>query len=263
MAVSTACSRAEQPVRIIHLTDTHLFASADGLLQDVNTRASLESVVSDVGARAWPADFVAATGDISHDEPAAAYDAFRDILAPLATPVYCVPGNHDLREIMADTVSGPPFHYCESLTLGNWHIVGIDSCKAGAASGRVGETELGRLAHELSETDRPYTAVCLHHPPLPMQSRWLDAVGLEDADAFLEVVAAAGNVRAVLFGHVHQAFDEIRGQARIIGTPSTCAQFLPQSEIFALDRRPPAYRRVSLMPDGRVDTELFWIDGDE
>jgi Icc protein len=263
VAVSSAGSRAEQPVRIIHLTDTHLFAAADGRLQDVNTRASLESVVSDVGARAWPADLVAATGDISHDEPAGAYEAFRDILAPLATPVYCVPGNHDLRAVMADTVSRPPFHYCESLTLGNWHIVGVDSCKTDAASGRVDQAELDRLARELRETDRPHAAVCLHHPPLPMQSRWLDAVGLENADAFLDVLAAAGNVRAVLFGHVHQAFDEVRGTARIIGTPSTCAQFLPQSETFALDRRPPAYRRVSLLPDGRVDTELFWIDGDE
>jgi Icc protein len=263
MAAASGSTAARDSLRILQLTDTHLFASASGTLRGIDTLATLESVVSDILARAWPADIIAATGDISHDEPVGAYDRFREAVRPLGLPVFCIPGNHDSRDAMHSALSEPPFYYCRTFESGHWCVIGIDSCLAGEASGRISDEELRRLASELADTRKPHAAVCLHHPPLPMQSRWLDSVGLENADAFLDVVERAGNVRAVVFGHVHQAFDETRGTTRIIGTPSTCAQFLPRSDEFSLDVRPPAYRRISLLADGSVHTELIWIDEDE
>ena len=47
---------------------------------------------------------------------------------------------------------------------------------------------------------------------------------------------------------------------RIIATPSTCRQFLPGSDDFAVDNRPPAYRRITLLDDGSCETELIWVD---
>jgi len=95
-----------------------------------------------------------------------------------------------------------------------------------------------------------------------MGSKWLDSVGLSDADTFLQLISNAGNVRTALFGHVHQPFDEVRDSVRIIGTPSTCAQFKPASEKFALDSNPPAYRRISLHEDGSIQPELIWLEAD-
>jgi Icc protein len=92
-----------------------------------------------------------------------------------------------------------------------------------------------------------------------MNSRWLDEVGLENAGELVTRLNALERVRLVLFGHVHQAYDEQHGNVRIIGTPSTCTQFLPASDTFAVDDRPPAYRRVVLAADGTFDTELVWI----
>jgi hypothetical protein len=34
---------------------------------------------------------------------------------------------------------------------------------------------------------------------------------------------------------------------------------MPNSERYAVDSRPPAYRRFQLHPDGRIDTEVRWI----
>jgi Icc protein len=253
----------QEPVRVLHLTDTHLFNAADGRLKGVNTLDALESVVRDIRARAWPADLVLATGDLSHDEPSGAYERFRDMLQQLDLPVHCIPGNHDVRRTMRTVLSESPFHFCDSIERGNWFVIGIDSCRDGKASGLVSDAEFERTASALEQTDKLHAAVCLHHPPLPMQSRWLDSVGLKNADAFLEFVVKAGSVRTVVFGHVHQAFDQDYRGIRVIGTPSTCAQFLPGSDEFAVDDRPPAYRRISLLADGSVDTELIWIDGDE
>ena len=51
-----------------------------------------------------------------------------------------------------------------------------------------------------------------------------------------------------------------RRGVRLLATPSTCAQFLPHSNEFAVDGRPPAYRRLTLQPDGTLDTEVVWVD---
>jgi Icc protein len=59
---------------------------------------------------------------------------------------------------------------------------------------------------------------------------------------------------------VHQCFDTRRRGVRLLATPSTCAQFLPNANEFAVDARPPAYRRLLLQPDGTLDTEVVWVD---
>ncbi len=50
---------------------------------------------------------------------------------------------------------------------------------------------------------------------------------------------------------------------RVIGTPSSCAQFKPFEDEFALDDKPPAYRRIILNSDGSIETELIWLEADE
>jgi Icc protein len=63
-------------------------------------------------------------------------------------------------------------------------------------------------------------------------------------------------VRGVLFGHVHQALDTHWQGVRMIATPSTCSQFKPLSDDFAVDNEPPAWRTLALHADGRLDTQL-------
>jgi Icc protein len=98
-----------------------------------------------------------------------------------------------------------------------------------------------------------------HHHPVSMRSRWLDTVGLANGDAFFAVLRRHPNVRAVLFGHVHQALDVLIDGVRVLATPSTCSQFRPLSQDFAIDDAPPAYRTLTLHPDGRLDTEVIWV----
>jgi len=247
------------PVRVLHVTDPHLFADAGGALRGTVTHSTLSAVLSDIKRRDWPADFVAMTGDVIQDDSAAAYRRFIELMGPLGLPVHCVPGNHDIRPLMQHALSEPPFRYCESQVIGEWLITGIDTCVEGEAGGLIGNQEMERLRDTLATATTRHVAVCMHHPPLPVHSKWLDGVGLQNANEFLRVVSEAGNVRVAIFGHVHQAFDEFCGTVRIIGTPSTCAQFRPFADEFELDDTPPAYRRISLNADGAVDTELIWL----
>ena len=202
---------------------------------------------------------IAMTGDLIQDDTREAYTRFCELMRPMKLPVYCVPGNHDVRSIMKEALAEPGFHYCESCTLGDWSIIGIDSCVGDEAAGRIEAKEMERLERELEETIAEHVLICLHHPPLPVGSKWLDQVGLRNGDEFLHLIAQTGKVRAAIFGHVHQEFEAVHDSIHIIGTPSTCRQFKAASDEFALDDNPPAYRRILLHADGAVASELIWL----
>jgi Icc protein len=144
--------------------------------------------------------------------------------------------------------------------FGRWRIVLLDSCLPGSASGALSAQTLAALQEALATAGTRHCMVCLHHHPVPLSSRWLDRVGLTNAAEFLHIVDAHRNVRAIVWGHVHQSYDGLRKGVRMLATPSTCAQFLPNADDFAVDRRPPAYRTFELRPDGSLLTEVVWIE---
>lgn len=202
---------------------------------------------------------IAMTGDLIQDDSRDAYERFKEHFSVLGLPVHCVPGNHDIPSYMQESLTAEPFYYCSSVRLGKWLVIGIDSSKANSAGGHVSSVEIDRLNDLAKASAADHVLICLHHPPLPVGSVWLDGVGLDNGTEFLDALSALGNVRACLFGHVHQAFEAEHDGLRIIGTPSTCRQFLPHSDVFAVDDRPPAYRRVELRIDGAIESELIWV----
>ena len=238
-----------------------MFADSESSLRGTVTLSSLQDVLAHIGDAGWPADFVAMTGDLIQDDSREAYERFREVLSPLGLPIHCIPGNHDVRALMRDALTNPPFYYCDFVETGNWLITGIDSCISDSAAGQIAQAELARLESQLAETAADHVMICLHHPPLPVGSKWLDSVGLHNADEFLQLISQTGKVRAAIFGHVHQAFEAQHGPVKIIGTPSTCRQFAIGSDEFSVDDNPPAYRRISLFADGRVEHELIWLPG--
>jgi len=236
-----------------------LFADADGKLRGANTRESLESVLAHYRASDWRADRVVVTGDLIQDDSSGAYDRFRELMLPLNLRVHCVPGNHDVPELMQRVCRVPPFSYCAWEEIGNWLIIGLDSFVDGTAGGAVSKAEFERLSETVAASDAAHVLVCLHHPPVAMGSAWLDSVGLANGEQFIAQLAALGRVRAAIFGHVHQAYDAEHEGVRIIATPSTCRQFRPGSDEFAVDDKPPAYRRIELGANGSLHAELIWV----
>ncbi len=181
-------------------------------------------------------------------------------MLPLKLRVHCVPGNHDVRDLMKPVCGRPPFSYCAYEEIGDWLLIGIDSCLDGDAGGAVSKEELDRLSDTVMESAAKHVFVALHHPPVPMGSQWLDTVLLRNGDELLERLRMLDRVRATIFGHVHQEYDDDYHGIRIMATPSTCRQFKPGSDEFALDDKPPAYRRIVLGADGSVETEMIWVN---
>lgn len=248
--------------RILHLTDPHLFAAVDGELRGVRTAQTLESVLAAVRNDEHQPDVVIVTGDISQDESRDAYLYFRERLVSLDAPIICLPGNHDDPSIMCEVLDEPPFQYCGTAALGGWRLHFLSTWIAGATHGRLGASALGALEADLAEHDATPTIVFLHHHPVPTGSRWLDELGLEDAAELLDMIDRHRQVRGLVWGHVHQAVDERRSHCRLIATPSTCRQFRPYSDTFAVDGKPPAWRWLLPGEDGVLRTELRWLDED-
>ncbi len=251
-------ARQPTPVRLLQLTDLHLYGAGAGALRGVLTWPSLEATLAHALAHHSPWDAVLITGDLVQDDPAG-YERVRALFSVSDVPVYCLPGNHDEPEAMRAALAAPPFQVCGTALAGAWQLVMLDSYLHGMASGRLSDAELARLDAALAAEPDRHALVCLHHHPVPMGSRWLDNVGLENGPALLEVLARHPQARVLLWGHVHQSFDARRGGLRLLGTPSTCAQFKPGVDGFAIDARPPAYRWLDLHADGRVETGVEWV----
>lgn len=247
-------------VRLTHLTDPHLYGGQRELLRGVATLPSLEATLAHARQRDWPPDAVLVTGDLVQDDPAG-YVHFRHVFDGLRVPVLCLPGNHDEPQAMRRELDRAPFVMGGAVDFGLWRIVLLDSTIPGSAAGRLGPERLRELESALAAARDRHALVCLHHQPVPMSSRWLDRVGLQDAAEFLEVVDRHSHVRGIVWGHVHQSYEGERNGVRLLATPSTCAQFLPGSEKFAVDRRPPGYRTLELDVDGSIRTQVIWVEG--
>ena len=253
--------RDSSPLRLLQISDTHLHASKDSRMRGVNTYDTFRAVLDEAQAHeAWPADAVLVSGDIVQDESRAGYELFRSEMEKLGVRVLCLPGNHDDPKLMDEILTGEPFHFCGSVRLGGWSLILLNTFLTGEDAGGLGARRLDALAASLKEHESQHVVVCMHHQPLNMGSAWLDGVGLRDAERFLEILDASPNVRAVVWGHVHQASDRTRGNVRFLSAPSTCSQFLPSSDFFAIDGRPPGMRWLRLHADGGLDTEIVWVE---
>jgi len=243
----------KQPVRIAQITDTHLYAAADGRLLGLDTRHCLDRVIQ-LAQQQNGLDLIVASGDLAHDGSEAAYRQVRKQIGALGVPVYCLPGNHDEAVAIRSCLNGDRFHCTRSALAGGWQLIFLDSTLAGQEGGHLDRKELEALAQALDTyPDRP-ALVWLHHQPVLIGSRWLDTMAVDNREEFLAVIDRHPQVRAVVWGHVHQAFEQQHNDVRLLASPSTCLQFLPGSEDFAVDEIPPGYRWLELYPDGTLET---------
>ncbi len=245
-------------IHVIQLTDPHLFGDPAETLRGVATARTLERTLVAAERAIAHADVILVTGDLVQDD-VAGYELFRRILGPIGKPVWCIPGNHDDAVAMRRALAQPPFRVGGYGDLGAWRLVMLDSAVPNQAGGTLSYAALQELDTALATADGRPALVCLHHHPVPMQSEWLDQVGLSNAAEFFAVIDRYSNVKAIAWGHVHQEFEGKRGAVRLLATPSTCTQFLPSSKDFAIDTLPPAYRELTLYADGRLDTRLCLV----
>ncbi|MFZ2288570.1 MAG: 3',5'-cyclic-AMP phosphodiesterase [Halopseudomonas yangmingensis] len=244
-----------EPLTLIQLTDSHLYSTPGADLLGMDTCASLRAVVGLVREQQPQVDRILATGDIAQDATEQAYARFLQEVAVLGAPCRWLAGNHDDARLMQRLPdAGALWPAWED--LGNWRLVLLDTSIPGAVPGLLQPDQLERLERALATAGERHVLVMLHHHPVVIGSDWMEPIGLLNRDDFWTRIDASNQVRAVLWGHVHQEHDSLRGNVRLLASPSTCVQFAAHSHDFATDTLSPGYRWLRLHPDGRIETAV-------
>jgi Icc protein len=242
-----------EALRIVQITDTHLYADPEGRLLGLNTRHCLDSVI-ELMLQSPPPDVIVASGDLAHDGSPSAYRQLRSSLARTGVPAYCLPGNHDDTRNLREHLSEGGCHCVRELVVNGWQLLFLDSTVTGSDAGHLASAELSWLESTLGSRPSTPAVIWLHHQPLAIGSAWLDQMKVDNGHTLLALLDHHPQVRAVVWGHVHQVVDRQRNGVRLLASPSSCAQFMPGSERFAVEQIPPGFRWLTLQRDGSLET---------
>jgi len=244
----------ETKTHVLQLTDLHLLADEEGTVNQVPTRKALVEVIATCRATGLNFDHLILTGDLAHDEARDTYRVLRDLVTPLGIPFQIIPGNHDCRRFIREAFPEFPGSADEPITFsvpaGSWRLIGIDSQIPGISAGEVNPDQLEWLRNELEKHADAPTLVFVHHPPLPIESEWVQRMGLRNQDKVLKILQAAPQVRAISSGHIHRAASIRAGGIDVFCTPSTAYQYDKKDGSVVLDPLPPGCRVFSLGADG-------------
>ncbi|MCS7225964.1 MAG: metallophosphoesterase [Gloeomargarita sp. SKYB31] len=246
----------QRPLRVVQLTDTHLFADPQQTLLGCRTWLTCQAVVTE--AAAYCPDLVLLTGDLSQDESAASYQHLVNALWSLDCPVYWLGGNHDAASVLAEVAATGGWRPEKRFVQGGWYFVLLDSTLPGQVGGWLQRAAMAELTEELTQHPEP-TLIAMHHPLFPVGSPWLDDSRVGNPEVFWQAVDRHPQVRVVLCGHVHQEHTWQRCGVTYYSTPSTCIQFAAQADTFTLDPAFPGFRWLELLPDGRYTSGVVRV----
>lgn len=252
----------QKPLRVVQVSDSHLFSSTEGRLLGLNTENSLQLVLAKIKQEQTHIDAILATGDIAQDASEVAYTRFQQHLAQFNAPNYWLQGNHDITQPILNTL-GDKSHLSPCIIkFAKWQIIMLNSSVECEVPGKFKPEELAFLKTALEQSKNYHVMVCLHHHPVPMECKWLDTQVVRNAADFWQVIDQFSHIKAIVWGHVHQASDRVRNNVRLLSVPSTCVQFKPLSDDFAVDEDvAPGYRWFDLYDNGDIETQVSRVEG--
>jgi 3',5'-cyclic AMP phosphodiesterase CpdA len=198
-------------VLIAQLSDTHVSTPGSRNDRQFRTAEHLERAVAHLNALAPRPDVVLATGDLVERGEAGEYERLRELLEPLAMPVYLIPGNHDDRGNLARAFGGHPHLPRDGgfvqYAVEDWpvRLVALDTLVPGESGGRLCAERLAWLDARLAESAERPTVVFMHHPPFVTGMRKMDEMGLEGTGALAAVIRRHPQVERLVCGHLHRS----------------------------------------------------------
>ena len=257
-----------QPFLLAQLSDLHVKARGELSYRVVDTAGLLRACVKHVLALGRRPDAVAITGDLTDGGLPEEYALLRELIAPLAMPVYLIPGNHDergaLRAAFADHAylaqSRDAIQY--AIDAHPVRIVALDTVIPGESGGELGQDSVAWLDRTLAQAPGRPTVVLMHHPPFTTFIGHMDKYGLRDPGPLAGVIRRHPQVERILCGHVHRAI-EVRFAGTIAATAPSCAhQVSLDVGVNAPGRfvmEPPAYRLHAYTPETGLVSHTAYV----
>ena len=242
-------------MKLIQISDCHLFAAPNKISYNINPLQSLERILTEV--KAHRPELLLVTGDISGDGSGQSYRHFSRLLAQakIDCRVGIIPGNHDNPQQLAANINE------EHLWLNNpqlilpnqWHIHLLNT-QYQHTLGQISAASLKSLAKYVHQHSNAYHLLAAHHHPISCGG-WMDQHQWTNRQEFNAVVAQNQSIKGVVYGHIHMAIEQQQNQCLYMACPSTCWQFANQ-ESFATSNLMPGYRVINLLKDGQITTSI-------
>ncbi|MBI3150388.1 MAG: phosphodiesterase [Betaproteobacteria bacterium] len=214
---------------VAQLSDAHIGAPGATLAKGLDTAPLLAQAVASVLRLKPLPDLVIFTGDLVESGATAEYRHFRQLIAPLAMPVFVLPGNHDssagLRAAFAAEGYLPDGDQLDYV-IERWplRLIMLDTIVAGAPYGELDAGQLAWLDDTLADAPARPTLIALHHPPFGSGIVHMDEMALLQPQRLEAVVARHAQVVGVTCGHLHRMMAQRFGHTLAVSAPSVAHQ---------------------------------------
>ena len=211
----------------IQITDHHILDSETALLKGFSTAYAFRAVLRHIAENhAGDVDFIVSTGDLVDKPTEANYHNLGQMLqldentasapGPLrisieglqAFPFYCLPGNHDDRDLFFRSL----FPQTRPARLMNAAFIhkGVQFICLDLGPRSKAELHAETLDFLARSLHAGLPAILLlHHALVPIGSRWLDAFLADTYDPFWQIVSGRA-VLGIFCGHVHNTYETSR-----------------------------------------------------
>lgn len=262
-------------VRLIQISDLHCYADNDAALAwstiPVYPNRSFSRVITHLKNKVGSFDALVISGDLVEEETAASYQRISEILRGFPTPVYVLPGNHDISSLMQSKLVDQDDNICFHIQqpFGRWQCLFLDTNKPQCSEGHLDAEQFRRIEGKLAALAADeQVMVFMHHHPLSIGSPWMDRYGLQQTEAFWQMINRYPQISGIAFGHIHSEFStrHVLDNGRTVnvwGTPATCVQVKHIDENLNLDHNRPAWREFELHADGRIETVVHYLPDDD
>lgn len=245
------------PLVILQISDLHILSETEKILSGINTSHTFQQLLKQAHASHSNIDLTLVTGDLAQDPCKYSYQKIYKILEKYNSRTICLPGNHDEPALMQQFINGKQIDCSKQIQLKNWQIISLNSKKEGSEAGYLSRNELDYLNDSLTNTSDLNTLIAVHHHPTEIDSSWMDSMMIENSEALFELLKNQPQVKAIICGHIHQAFHTEKNNVLVFGTPSSCFQFAPNATKFTLDNKDPGYRILKLHANGMIESNIY------
>ncbi len=219
---------------IIQLSDCHIINK--GTLKGINPYQRLLDIIGVLPKN----DGVIITGDLTHNSDHASYKKLEKAIKLIKSPVFVMAGNHDNPQKIEQLLTA----YTQTLNLDKWEIIALNSVQKNKVSGKI-ETQ------NLEIQNDKFYLIALHHPPIPMESTWDDALSLENPKVLWTMIADKPQIKGVIWGHAHEEKRVLKDNLELLACPSTAFSFNNTKKY--------GFRKIELNDDGTLKTEVIWM----
>jgi Icc protein len=245
---------------IVQITDLHLNKNKKNELYNINTYNSAKTIIEHIVKYKKDFDYMIITGDISEDSTTQSYSHLLDLLKPIKSNIYLMPGNHDSYEQIRLCCSNSTVKNDTFFSNDEWVIFMFNTKKEHSPNGMLKQDEIELFKKLLSDYPNKNFMIFLHHHPVLIGSESMDKMIIENAHLLIELIRSHNNIKGVGWGHIHNVFETEINKAKLFSSPSTCFQYKSKSKKSAMDSSSyPGYRIINLGKKGVIESSVIRV----